>query len=86
MLLTDGEGVYWDSGEENAMAVVLEPKTSYNLISRTDSNDNRLFVHVKLTDSCLRALEEYQAAEVWFACFNILASMAIDLVMRNVRH
>ena len=46
------------------MAIVLEPKTSYNLISRTESSDNKLLVHVKLTDSCLRALEEYQLVEV----------------------
>ncbi|XP_020601663.1 RNA polymerase II elongation factor ELL-like [Orbicella faveolata] len=46
------------------MAIVLEPKTSYNLISRTESSNNKLLVHVKLTDSCLRALEEYQLVEV----------------------
>lgn len=46
------------------MAIVLEPKTSYNLISRTESRNNKLLVHVKLTDSCLRALEEYQLVEV----------------------
>lgn len=46
------------------MAIVLEPKTSYNLISRTELSNNKLLVHVKLTDSCLRALEEYQLVEV----------------------
>lgn len=46
------------------MAVVLEPNSSYNLISRADSGNNKLLVHVKLTDSCLRALEEYQSAQV----------------------
>ncbi|KAL9986337.1 hypothetical protein ACROYT_G000474 [Oculina patagonica] len=46
------------------MAIVLEPKTSYNLISPTESGNNKLLVHVKLTDSCLRALEEYQLVEV----------------------
>ena len=46
------------------MAIVLEPKTSYNLISRTESSNNKLLVHVKLTDSCLRALEGYQLVEV----------------------
>ena len=64
MLLADGVGVYWASGKENAMTIVLEPKTSYNLISRTESSNNKLLVHVKLTDSCLRALEEYQLVEV----------------------
>ncbi|XP_073242271.1 RNA polymerase II elongation factor ELL2-like isoform X2 [Porites lutea] len=64
MLLTDGEGVYKVSGEEDAMAIVLSPKSLYNLISQTEPSDNRLLVHVKLTDSCLRALEEYQSAEV----------------------
>lgn len=58
------------------MAIVLEPKSSYNLISQTDSSNNRLLLHVKLTDSCLRALEEYQSLEVWFEGFDILASMA----------
>lgn len=46
------------------MAIVLTPKSLYNLISQTEPSDNRLLVHVKLTDSCLRALEEYQSAEV----------------------
>lgn len=46
------------------MAIVLEPKTSYNLISRTEPGNNKLLIHVKLTDSCLRALEEYQLVEV----------------------
>lgn len=64
-------------GEENAMAIVLEPKSSYNLISRTESSNTRLLVHVKLTDSCLRALEEHQLAEVWFDGSIFLASMAI---------
>ena len=73
MLLTDGEGVYKVSGEENAMAIVLTPKSLYNLISQTEPSDNRLLVHVKLTDSCLRALEEYQSAEVWFNEFDILS-------------
>ena len=60
------------------MAIVLEAKSSYNLISRTESSNNRLLVHVKLTDSCLRALEEYQSVEVWFDRFDILAGMAND--------
>lgn len=79
MLLTDGEGVYQVSGEENAMAIVLTPKSSYNLISQTESSDNRLLVHVKLTDSCLRALEEYQSAEVC-SIFS-LTSMALILLI-----
>lgn len=73
MLLTDGQGVYKVSREENAMAIVLTPKSLYNLISQTEPSDNRLLVHVKLTDSCLRALEEYQSAEVWFYEFDILS-------------
>lgn len=51
-------------GRKDAMAVVLEPNSVYNLISRTDASNNKLLVHVKLTDSCLRALEEYQSGEV----------------------
>ena len=64
MLLEEGVRVYKYSPEENAMAIVLEPKTSYNLISREESNNNKILIHVKLTDSCLRALEDYESAEV----------------------
>ena len=61
------------------MAIVLKPESSYNLISRTETSDNRLLIHVKLTDSCLRALEEHQSAEVWLNGFDILTSMALIL-------
>ena len=60
-------------GRKDAMAVVLEPNSVYNLISRTDASNNKLLVHVKLTDSCLRALEEYQSGEVCFEGFDILS-------------
>lgn len=72
------------------MAIVLEPKTSYNLISRTESRNNKLLVHVKLTDSCLRALEEYQLVEVIcrqresanFVCFHITYFRTKALILR----
>ena len=64
MLLANEVGVCWVSRKENAMAIVLEPKSSYNLISRAESSNNKLLMHVKLTDSCLRALEDYRLAEV----------------------
>ena len=60
--------VFWAARnlQENAMVIILEPKTSYNLISRRESSNNKLLVQVKLTDSCLRGLEENKVVEVIF--------------------
>ena len=49
---------------KDAMAIALEPNSTYNLLSKDSSSPNRLFVHVKLTDTCLRALEEFQSHQV----------------------
>ncbi|XP_048583626.1 RNA polymerase II elongation factor ELL2 isoform X1 [Nematostella vectensis] len=45
------------------MAIVLQPKTDYKLLSESHSNQDKLIVHVKLTDSCLKALQEYQSSK-----------------------
>lgn len=69
------------------MAVVLEPNSSYNLISRADSGNNKLLVHVKLTDSCLRALEEYQSAQVQgIDTASILDGMAKYFILSDMRN
>ena len=43
------------------MAIVLKANSSYNLVSENSSSEGKVIAHVKLTDSCLRALEEYQS-------------------------
>ncbi|XP_031564526.1 RNA polymerase II elongation factor ELL2-like [Actinia tenebrosa] len=45
------------------MATYLQPKTSYKLVSQDHFNQDKVIVQVKLTDSCLRALQDFKNAK-----------------------
>lgn len=47
-----------------AMAINLQPKTNYKLVSQDHVDHDKVIVQVKLTDSCLRALQDFKNAKV----------------------
>lgn len=46
------------------MAVDLGPNTKYELLSEDHLCEDKIIVHVKLTDSCLRALQGFKNLKV----------------------
>lgn len=46
------------------MAIDLGPNTNYELLSGDHLCQDKVIVHVKLTDSCLRALQGFKNVKV----------------------
>lgn len=46
------------------MAATLDEGREYGLASNVSTSGNKTFIHFKLTDSALRALEEYSKIKV----------------------